>query len=79
MNAAGCRPDARHAEWATVWIFNFGFLILNVVLDIGGVPHALGSVAAGSLGSYISLRFAGVALAVGSLNPCLCYFAPHGA
>ena len=25
---------------------DFGFLILDVVLDIGGVPHALGSVAA---------------------------------
>ena len=25
---------------------NFGFLILDVVLDIGGLPHALGSVTA---------------------------------
>jgi len=27
-------------------ILDFGFLILDVVLDIGGVPHALGSVTA---------------------------------
>ena len=42
-----------------IWIFNFGFLILDVVLDIGGVPHALGSVTAvfnGVPSCYLSYR-----------------------
>lgn len=58
-------------EGREFWIFNFGFWILDVVLDIGGVPHALGSVAAVFNGVpifiYVNRRFRSPAVS-GSLH-----------
>jgi len=45
---------------------------------ISGLTPIGGICLRGFPGLLYFLRFAGVALAVGSLNPCLCYFAPVG-
>ena len=44
-----------------------------------GLTHIGGICRHGFPGLLYFLHFAGVALVIGSLNPCLCYFAPHGA
>jgi len=51
---------------------DFGFLILNVVLDVGGLPHAMGSVTAVFNGVpscyYLCRRFRRVAAAPPSIH-----------